>query len=61
MDGCVDDGAAAVSGADGEEVWVAGTTIGGERGVIVGETNSGVNPPHARIGNINKIKSRFML
>jgi len=54
-------GAVAVSGAGGESVWVAGTTVGGAGGVIVWGIDFGVNPPQARIGNTNKIKSRFML
>jgi hypothetical protein len=55
-------GAAAVSGAgwDASRVWVAAAIVGGVRGVIVGETDF-ANPPQARIGKVNKTKSRFMV
>ena len=41
-------------------VWVAEAIIGEARGVIVGETDS-ANPPQARIGRVNKIKSLFIM
>jgi len=51
-----------VAGVDCDSVWVAAAIVGGReaRGVMVGETDS-ANPPQARIGRVNKIKSRFML